>query len=324
MDRRIVALLVVALLSLPTVVAHIDHERPAIQTVMGRRTANVTIEGDVARFELMQAGEPLRQHVRHVVDPNGLSLVAEHRPDMSSRDESARFEWQLTRVVEYRDQNQDGKYQPATERSSRSWRFAQQAWNVSDVRSVTVGGQRGLDVFWQGVSTAAGGPNVTLEVAAAERPFTDEGARVLPQDLIVYLDVRDLPARQVGHLFAIEGRVVTSPAASVALDRATNATVGFYADDAGRRAFFTWGGEALLDGRERAFEASLDPPTEANGNLSHEFRWHLPLIDQSARFVLVSGLEYETPEERRAFLPAPGIALAVVALAVVASVARRR
>lgn len=320
--RRVPLALVVLLLALPSALAHIDHIRPFIQPIVYPRTVDAHIDGLDARFDLVLPDDPLRQFIRYDIDPIGLGIAIEHRPDMSSLDGAARFEWQITRLVEYADDNLDLAFQPKEEPVARQWRFVGQAWNVSGVRDVILGGAPAKDILWQGATRT--GPNITLEVASAGAAIMDEGARIRAQDVIVYLDFTGLPDRDVGRLHALEGRLVMPPGASVALDNAPNATVGLYADYEGRRTFFSWGGEAMLDGRERGVEMTLDEPElDAEGNVTQKFRLHLPQFEDSARFVLVAALEYETPTGRRALIPS-SYAVPFVGLAVAVLLSRRR
>lgn len=304
----------------PAANAHIDHVRPSIQASEPARRVTTTLAPPTATFELLVTNEPLRQLVRHEIDARGFALASTHRPDASSAAEEASFTWQLTRLVEYRDSNADGEFQPASEALARSWRFGAQEWRVSAVRNVSVGGQPAQAVAWES-ATGPSGPNFTIEIAAAGRAFVDEGARVRSQDIIAYLDVTDLPPRATGHLYALEGRLVAAPGTTATRDTASNVTVGVYADQMDRRAFFVWGGEAFLDGREQTLAASLDEPQEVAGNWTYALRIHLPAF-QDGRFVLVSAIEYPLPKGREPIPAPPGVAVALAFVAA-AMLARR-
>ena len=77
-----------------------------------------------------------------------------------------------------------------------------------------------------------------------------------------------------------------------------------------KRQFLDWGAEGVVDGREQRLAADLDAPA-ADGSAA--FRIHLPLMDQSLRLVMVTGVEY-AKEDRRALAPALPLVLAAVAL----------
>lgn len=308
---RALPILLALLLTVPTVAAHIDFNRPVVQRSQAARDVNATLSAFDATFEYELAAEPMRHLVRHEVDPRGMSFAVEHRPHASAHEDAVRVKWEITRIVEYADETRDGVFQAKTEPVARQFRPVGQAWVAEGPREVSVGGARAQDVLFAG--TARGGPNITLEVAAAGVGFTDEGARVRPQDLIAYLTITALPERGVGRLHAVEGRLVIPPGAAVEHVVAGNTTVAFYVQEAERRAFFIWGGEALLDGRERGFNVTLGPPVDdSEGNVTRTFTFHLPQFEHAARFVMVSGIEYPVPEGRRPFIPASGALLAVL------------
>lgn len=319
---RSATLLLVLLLATPLAAAHIDHDRESIQRFQYPRSVNMTTDGLTARADLVLVVEPLRHLVRHTVDPRVLVITSEHRADASVPDSGGIVRWELTRLVEYADTNLDGIFQPAQENVARSWRFVGQSWNASGVRDVAVSNAIAKDHLWEGATRA--GPNITVEVTAAGRAFTDEGARVRNQDVIIYLDIHAIPERGVGRLHALEGRVVLPRGGDIATESAQNATVAMHADVAGDRAFLVWGGEALLDGREQPLRFSLDPPTtEEDGNVTRAFRIHFPATEHDARLVLVAGMEFVEPDTRRSFLPWDTMPMLAAALAAAAVAGRR-
>lgn len=299
---RSFALLLVLVALVGEAAAHIDHTRPSIQGFEAPRTVEMRVSGLDAKADLVLTNEPLRQLITHTAAPRGLFLGVAHRPDLSSSQDEAAFRWELTRLVEYRDANGDARFDEGTEPVARQWRFASYGWSVSGIRNVTVGGAAAKDVLWTG--SIRGGPNASVEVAAAGAAFSDEGARVRSQDIIVYLSFTGFPERGVGNLYALEGRLVAPRGAAVETINAQNATVGVYGHHADRRGFFVWGGEALLRGAEKPVEFSMEAPSDDGANLTRVFRLHMPIFDGDARFVLVSGIEYDVPTGRQPLIPA--------------------
>lgn len=294
---RRAALLALVLLA-PLAQAHLDHERPYLQPSEPARDVDVTLSGLAADIDLLQKGDPLRHLVRHRVDPRG-TLAVEHREDASVAATAAGARWEIARLVEFKDENQNTQMDRG-ETVVRAWRLASYAWTATGPRGVQVGTTPATDVFWQG--NLSGGPTMSIQVATAGTPFLDEGARVRPQDVLVYWDVQGLPPRGVGSLHAIEGAIVTREDAVVREDRLGNVTIGAYVDVGGRRAFLDWGGQAVVDRVEHTLRFSMDEPVVANGNATRAFRLTFPPMESSARLVIVSAVEYPVPTGR----PTPG------------------
>lgn len=306
-----------ALVLTPSSHAHLDRERPYLQTSEPTRDVDVTMSGLAADIDLMQKGDPLRHLVRHRIDPRG-ALSVEHREDASVGATAGGARWEITRLVEYKDENQNTRMD-AGETVVRAWRLGSYAWTATGPRAVQVGTTPAMDVFWEGNLT--GGPRMTLEVTTAGVPFLDEGVRVRPQDVALYWDIQALPERGVGNLHAIEGAIVAREGAVVTEDRFGNVTVGVYVDVAGRRAFLDWGGQAVVDRVDHTLAFTMDAPVVKDGNATRTFRLSFPSMESSARLVLVSAVEYPVPAERPT--PASPVALVVLVLVTVALVARR-
>lgn len=319
--RGSVAVLFALLLLAPLAAAHVDDARPILQRSERERTVDARMEGLVAVVDLHQSVDPLRETVRHVIDPARGRLTVEHRPDASDRESAFNATWELTRILEYRDLNADGRFQPNQDTAVRVWRLQNYRWNATPIRDVSVGGVAAKSVIWEGA--LGGAPTLRLEMAVAGKEFTDEGALARAQDVMLYLDVRGLPPRGVGSLYAIDGSFTFTPGAtpSAALAQG-NVTTGALVDAPARRALLIWGGEALLDGREQRIFATVgEPGTSPDGLPSSALRLHMPLMDSTMHFVLVSGIEYEVPAERA---PGPWLALAVLLVAGVAVLSRAR
>lgn len=315
--RRALPFLLAALVALPLAAAHVEDARPVLQPREGARVVDYQLQRPAATVELSQQGEPLRQWVRHVVDPSRGLLQVEHRVDASDAANGFAARWRLERVLEYRDLNANGFYDEATDVAVKSWRFQNYAWSATEVQAVTVAGTPGKSVVWQG--NLSGAPRVRLEAVAAGNQIVDEGAVARPQDVLLYLDLTGLPPRDLNALYVIEGSVLAPRGADVRLHVAENLTASVVADAPGRRAVLVWGGEAVLDGREQAVPATLGEPVVEGDDEARRLRLHVPLTDRSMRFVMVSGVEYvvEAPT------PAPGPALAALAAATAAAAARR-
>lgn len=314
--RRILAALLLALLALPLAGAHIAHERASLQRFQVERLVEARVEGRIVIVDEVLANDPLRQLVRHTADGTRGAFTVEHRKEASSTADRVVVGWTLTRMVEYRDANSNLLFDPA-DAVVRSWRLESYRWNVSEIRDVTLAGEKAKSIVWTGNQT--GGPGLTLELAAVGKEVTDEGARIRPQDVALYIDVHGIPPRQVGNLHAIEGELRYGVAGAVTRDEATNTTVALRVDEAGRRAFLVWGGEALLDGKEQRLRATLGDPATKGENVTQPFRLHFPAFEHDARLVVVSGIEYALPTQR----PTPTWAGLVVVALVLAAFARR-
>ena len=284
---------VLVVLLAPVALAHIAHERPPVQETQADRNVLPNVDGVNATFEFFHSRDAVSDYVRHVVDPKRGVVSVEYRPQASATDDAFGARWVVTRVIEYRDQNQDGVYTPVTDTVVRSWRLQGYTWNVTAPQLVRVGAVQGQYVRWNGNLT--GGPGIQLEVVGAGKEFVDEGATVRSQDLIVYLHVAGFPERGSGNLHAIEGEAVPLGPGAFRLLNEGEDTVALLLEAADRLALFDWGGEALVDGVEGRVQGELDAPTP-NGAVA--FRLSLPRADEEARFVLVSGVEYKEVDRR--------------------------
>lgn len=291
----------------PLAAAHAEHDRPSIQADQEVRTVRAALAGANATVELLKASDAVSDYVRHTLDLRRGVIAVEERPQASRADDAFSARFTLLRLVEYRDANRDGAYSPGADLVARSWTPSQYAWNATGPQSVRVADVQAQFLRWQ--ANATGSPAIRVDAVAAGRAFTDEGARARPQDVVLYVDFTNLPVRAAGHLHAIEGLVQTSPGASVRLDRGPNLTAGLVVEAPHRLAFLDWGAEGVVDGKEQRLAADLREP-KPDGSV--EFVLHLPIMDESLRLVMVSGVEYEK-EERRA----DGVGLAVTLATVV-------
>lgn len=311
----LLALILILALLAPLAGAHVEGARPVLQRAERERTVDVRMEGVTAIVDLSQKADPLRETVRHVLDPARGRFSVEHRPDASAREKAFNVTWEVARLLEYRDLNHDGRFQPDVDTPVKSWRLQNYRWTVSGPADVSVGGVPAKSIIWDG--NLSGSPRLRIEVAIAGMDFVDEGARARPQDVMIYFDVRNIPQRSVGSLYAIEGSVTLPPDATLSPALApTNVTTGALVDLGPRRALLIHGGEALLDGSEQRIPLTLDAPrTPDGGNTAAAMRLHLPITDRAMHFVLVSGVEYELPVERAPGVPFPLVALLLVGVA---------
>ncbi|HEX2021106.1 MAG TPA: hypothetical protein VHH36_00210 [Candidatus Thermoplasmatota archaeon] len=320
--RVLLALVLVVGAAAPLAQAHLPFERPYVQAGEGARTVNVTVDGPRARFEMTQDDDPLLDLVRHEMDLARGIVRVEHRRDPPSAGDAIFAEWRLARVVEYRDANRNFLFD-AGDTVARAWRPASYAWNVTGPAPARVGDLTVQLVTWNG--SAPTGPAIRFQAAAAGRDFTDEGARVRPQDVALYLQMDGFSGRGVGNLYALEAQVVAREGSSAVEETSPNGTFGLHVDLGGRRAYLVWGAQATLDGAETDVAFTLGEATVADGNVTWPAIWHFPLFDRSARMVMVSAVEYPLPTER----PSPGMeaglvgALGALLLAGLARKARR-
>ena len=300
--RTAFLLLAAALLALPGADAHLEFQRPSIQAGETQRLIEATVSGPAATFRLVDRADPLRNAVRHEVDPSEALVLVEHRRDPPQAHDAFTMRVGLVRLAEYRDLNADGRFTPDLDAAVKAWRFENQPWQTSPVQNATVGGAPARSVSWG--ANLTGNPHFDLTLAATGYDVTDEGARARPQDVLLYLDVKDLPPRGTGSLHFLEA-TVTAPAGSTLAQvlGANNHTVGVHVDHDGRRGFFLWGGQAAVDGREQLVLYSQEGPVVEKGNATWTFRLGFPLMDRSARLVMVSGVEYAPPDKGA---PAPG------------------
>lgn len=306
-SRFALALLLTILV--PVVAAHVQYDRPSIQEKEDDRAVHPKLVGANLTFELLDKGDTVSHYVRHVVDPKRGVVSAEHRPQTSATDEAFVARWTLHRIFEYRDQNVDGAYSPGSDTVLRGWELKGYAWNATAPVSVRIGGVQGQYVRFLGNST--GGPALRIETVAAGRAYVDEGATVRPQDVILFLDATAFPRRLTGNLHAIEGSVEVPQGATLRVHEAENATVALLLETDGRLAILDVGGEGTIDGREQPLRLSVEAPRDGRAT----FRIDLPLLESSARLVMVSGIEYRKEDLRES----PGDSAARAALALVAA-----
>ena len=311
------ALLCAVLLLVPTCAAHLAFDRPSIQPGQAPRLVEMSVDGSAATVRLLDASDPLRNLVRHDVDPAKGLVRVEHREDPPRAEDAFVVRLDLVRLAEYKDLNTDGRYTPDVDTAIRSWRLATQPWTATPVQNATVGGAKGKAVSWG--ANASGAPHFDLTAAVAGYDVTDEGARARPQDVILYVDLLDLPPRGTGSLHVLEGTLTGPSGARLGeVFAANNETVGVYVDHEGRRAFLLWGGQATIDGREQALGFTHGTPVGGNGTATWDFRLHFPLMDRGARLVMVSGVEYAPPQRDAHGAGAAWAALALVAAALAA------
>ena len=303
------------LLVAPLAAAHVDHARPALQEAQEARSVHATLSGPNATVELLRASDPVSDYVRHVLDARRGVVLAEYRPQASDAGGAFYARCVLARIVEYRDQNRDGAYSPGVDIQVRSWAPSGYVWNVTGPQVVRVADVQAQLLRFQG--NASGAPAWRMDAVLGGQPFVDEGATVRPQDAVLYVDLTNLPRRGTGNLHAIEGTVQPSPGASARLDKGDNYTAGILVEAPGRLAFLDWGAEGVVDGREQRLAADLDPP-RADG--SADFRIHLPLMDESLRLVMVSGVDYHKEDRRTEAVSLLGVMVVLALLAL----ARRR
>lgn len=305
-------------LLIPLALAHADHTRPSLQESEETRTVHATLAGANATIELLRASDPPADYVRHVIDMKRGVVSVEHRPQASQADAAFTVRFVLTRVLEYRDQNHDGAYTPGVDAAIRSWKPSSYVWNASGPSPVRVADVQGQLLRWQG--NASGAPGVRLDAVLAGAAFVDEGATVRAQDAALYLDLTDFPLRGTGNLHAIEGVVEAPPGATARLDTGTgaNLTAGLVVEAPGRLAFLDWGAEGTVDGKEQRLAVDLD---DAKPDGTREFRLHLPLMDESLRLVMVSGVEYAKENRRADAVP---VAMVLLVAACVGLAFRRR
>lgn len=317
---RAAALVVLALLLAPGALAHIQGARPILQRGQVERIVDLDPEGLQLQVDLSLLDDPLRHTVSHQVSATSARFGVEYREDGSRADDAFSAQWQIERILEYRDSNLNGRWDSATDTPIRTWRPTNYQWGLATVQTVQVSDVRAQSVVWEGNLTSA--PDLRLEVVAAGKDFTDEGAIVRPQDLAVYFDLLDLPPRETGNLYAVELRATASEQAALSLHTAEETPTALLADGERQRALFVWGGEAALDGREARLDATLsEERVGEDGNRTALVTIHVPAAEREIRFVLLAGLEYAIETKRGA--PAWGGPLALAALVLAGAWARR-
>lgn len=316
--RRALALLLLATLTAPLAAAHLQFERPTLQAGQSLRMVEASMNGTRATISLTQSADILRDHVEHVIDPAEGIIQVEHRRDTPVAAGAFRQTWRIDRLLEYRDLNDNGRYESTTDTPVKSYRLDAYQWNATPFQDVSVGGLPARYASWDGYLKDA--PRIRIEVAASGKDVLDEGARGRPQDVLLYVTFTEMPTRQAGDLFTLEGAFTTPQDAIVQEFRTRNASLGLATDHTARRGFLVWGGEALLDGRERLIPPVFLGPPVANedGTQTQPLRLDLTLFERSMRLVLVSGVEYQRAQE------SPGAPLAALVAAVVALALLRR
>lgn len=305
-------------LSLPPAAAHLDNPLPSIQAFHDPRVPTVSMNGTRADVDLLLRADPPRHLLRYAVDPSEGLLHAEYRPTASVPDDAFRWQVALERVVEYRDVNSDLLFDPAIDAIVHTWALSDARWNVSEVLDARIDGVNVKTTLWD--ARLGSGPRIAIQMAAGgSSAFEDEGAFVMPQDVVLYIDLQDLPARGTGHLFAFDGEVRVRPDVALAEHEHTeeNVTTAILARAPGRLAYLQWGGEAVVDGHEEIVGGRLGAPSEEDGLVVRPFRLSPPLMDEGGRFVVVFGMEYVIEDKRApgfepAWLVVPVAALALV------------
>lgn len=318
--RMLAAALAAALLFSPLAAAHLDRERPHIQASEARRDLTFTQSGSAGLIDLSFTLDPLRDSVSHVVDPTKGTFESSYRENPSDASTAFTTRWSWVQFVEFRDANADGVFVAGVDPVVHSWKPSSYSWNVTPPRSVAITGQAARDMIWNG--TVSGGPRFLVEAASLGVATIDEGARIRPQDYIVYLDLSDFPARQVGSLYAMEWRIAPAPNTETRFDQALvdneTVVVGARVENPTRLAFFDWGAQATLDDEEAFVNATLGSPDE-NGNRT--LFMNFPRFDRTLHMVWVLGIEYETPLKRGA--PGFEAAALVAVFALLAAWTRR-
>jgi len=271
-------------------------------------------DGTLASVNLFLDSDPLVNLVRFRVDPAHGLFESEFRRDDSDASAAFRTRVTLTRFLEYRDLNADLHFENGSDMVVHSWRLDAYKWETTPWRAVFIGGQQAQDTAW--AANASGAPDLKFELGAAGLAFTDEGARVRQQDVVVYVDMKNFPPRGVGNLYAIEGTISSTPGASPSVHVVTDANgtklpVALLVTTPDRLGFFDWGGQATLDKVEQNLNVSLFSGSDASGDSS--FVVEFPRFDKTARMVLVSGVEYRLPDKRS---PEAGVAAILATLGV--------
>lgn len=292
--------------------AHIAGARPIFQRAQVERIVDLQPDEVAVELDLELTRDTLRHLVTHRIDPRSEGFYVAYR-EHGSIDEagflSAR--WHLTRIVEFRDLNVDSRFEAETDSVVRAWQMAHYDWRREAIQTVQLQDVTGQSVVWRGNLTS--GPSLRLEVAFAGKDFTDEGAIVRPQDVILYLDVTGIPPRDIGSLYAIEFTVATQEATRLSLHASDNTSTAILADQPLRRGLLVWGGEGFLDGQEQRLVAEIVDESASDGNRTARLVLTTPTVDRSMRFVMVSGVEYNV-ETKRGPLPV-GVALGAVGIA---------
>lgn len=315
--------LVTLLVLAPLAEAHLAGARPILQRAQFQRLPDIQPNGTELRVDLILQGptlsDPLRHLVRHFMDPSRGRFAMDHAEDGSRSDDRFHAQWRFQRLIEFRDANVNGRFEDATDTVVRSWRFEHYEWRRDDIQRVLLEDVHGYSAIWSGNLT--GGPTLRMQIAFAGRDFTDEGAIVRPQDVILYFDVTNMPERSIGSLYALEIDVTARADTVLGFHRVNATPTALLADAPLRRAFLVWGGEGFLDGREQRLDASIVDDAIVEGERKARLLLHMPTVDRSMRFVMVTGIEYGI-DSPRSGTPMPW-ALALAAVAIAALLGRR-
>lgn len=279
--------------------AHLEHDLPHLQGREENRRVETTKNGTLVTVDLVLNSDPLVNLVRHRVDLAHGIFETEFRRDDSDAQGAFRTRITIVRIIEYRDQNADLHFENDSDAIVRSWRFDAYNWETAPWHAVFIGGQQAQDTAWAG--NVSGAPDVKFELGAAGLAFTDEGAKVRQQDVIVYADMKGFPPRGVGDLYAIEGTIRTTQGGAPSIHRLTDANgtslpVALLATTPDRLAFLDWGGQATLDKVEQNLNVTLSSKVDAAGDRG--FIIDLPRFDKTVHMVMVSGVEYLLPDRR--------------------------
>lgn len=312
--RRAIPLLLLALLLAPPAGAHLPDARPTLQPVQPLRLVEYIPRGMALDVELHVALDPLRQGIVHRLDPAGDGFRVEHREDPSDSAETFFAQWDIERIIEYRDNNLNGRWEPDADLPLKTWRPEEYRWRIGGLQRVQVADVEAESGTW--IANLSGAPDIRIEAVAAGVDLTDEGALARPQDVVLYFDITNLPPRSVGSLHAVEARVRVDDETALALHQVEDTPTALAADAPRRRAVLVWGGQALVDDTERRLGAELrDETAGEDGNRSALLVLHLPQADEGIRFVIVWGVEYLI-EVRRGTPLGPELALVALALGI--------
>ena len=312
---RALALALLALLVLPSALAHIQGARPVLQRIERDRIVDLQPDGLRLHADLLLSTEPLRNLVEHDIDPARGRFRVAHREDAALASGNFESTWEVQRLVEFRDANANGRFESEIDTAVKAWRLTHYQWRLSAVQRVEVGGVTATSSVWEANLTSA--PDIRLEVVLAGLAFQDEGATVRPQDIAIYLDFLNMPPRSVGSLYALDVHASAPAASAFRMHAADNTSTAHLSEADDRLAFFVWGGEALVDGTEVRLDTLLaDEDVDEAGNRTARLTLHMPTTDESIRYVLVSGIEYVQEAERTpALWWAPLVAAVAISLA---------
>lgn len=321
--ERSAAFAIVALVLLvPLAEGHITGARPILQRSQFPRLPDIQPDGLALRTDLVlrndDLSDPLRHLVTHEIDPTLGKFFVEYRADASVPEERFYAQWRFERLLEYRDANVDGRFQPATDTAVKAWRFTHYGWSLDAIQTVAIADVQGTSAVWSGNLTGA--PSMRWEVAIAGRDFSDEGAVVRAQDVALYWDVQNIPERELGSLYALEATITVQRDTVLSFHVVENTSTALLADGDLRRALLVWGGEGFLDGQEQRLEATIEDERVEGENKTARFVLHMPTVDEAMRFVMVSALEYGSETKRGPLSPV----VLVAAVGIGALLLRRR